>query len=35
MRLIKGDCTANVGNLMKVAEALGCTLDQIVKGDYR
>lgn len=26
---------ATVGNLMKVADALGCSLDQIVKGDYR
>lgn len=31
----KGVRRANVGSLMKVADALGCSLDQIVKGDYR
>lgn len=31
----KGVRRATVGNLMKVADALGCTLDEIVRGDYR
>lgn len=31
----KGVSHATVGNLLKVAEAMGCTLDEIVRGDYR
>lgn len=30
-----GVMRAKVGGLMKVAKALGCTLDDIVRGDYR
>ena len=31
----KGVSHATVGNFLKVAEAMGCTLDEIVRGDYR
>ena len=31
----RGTSVATVGKLMKVAEALGCTLDDLVRGDYR
>lgn len=31
----KGVSHATVGNLLKVTEAMGCTLDEIVRGDYR
>ena len=31
----RGVSHATVGNLVKVADALGCTLDDVVRGDYR